>query len=205
MNPMELLTVGKSLMDIKSATGRYRMAEGNLFPKFNSTVRTGADAPTVKAEPIKLVMDLQMKGQVTAQTKTESKLVSIKHVVDRVREYFLNIRRFMFKTPAAINSSVTGKLKAIRLLSRWKGRQLRTGTERIGMVKSALQGELSLDKVKVVRNDLSDTDLEIVSVRNVEQSKSSEPVPATANQGESTELSFARLTTRIFGARQTTI
>ena len=202
---MQLLAASKSLMSIKGATGRYRMVEGNLLPKFNPTVRTAPGAPTVKAEPVGLVTTLRMENPATAPLETEPEQLSIKQVLDRAWEYLLKSGRSAFTTGAAAGSSLTGRLKKIKPLSFWKGRQLRGGAGKIKPVKSAVQGELSLDRVKVVRNDLSDTDLEIVPVANMKQSKSTEPVPMLANQMAPTETSWGRLATRIFGVRQTSI
>jgi hypothetical protein len=43
-----------------------------------------------------------------------------------------------------------------------------------------VQGELSLEKIKVMRNDLSDTDLEIVSAKKAPTS--AKPIPAQQSQ-----------------------
>jgi hypothetical protein len=72
-------------------------------------------------------------------------------------------------------------------------------------VRAAVQTELSLDRVKVIRNDLSDADLEVVTVRSTQ--KPSAPTPAPAPRMEpvtSMEATgLGRLTARFFGAGQT--
>lgn len=64
--------------------------------------------------------------------------------------------------------------------------------------KAMVQGELSLDRVKVVRNDLSDSDLEIVPAKKPTQVPLPAPVLATAEK--SPEGAWGRMTGRLFGA-----
>jgi len=64
-----------------------------------------------------------------------------------------------------------------------------------------VQGELSLDRVKVVRNDLSDSDLEIVPARKPSQPTLSAPELAAA-QG-SPQRAWERMASRLFGAGKT--
>ena len=60
-----------------------------------------------------------------------------------------------------------------------------------------LQAELSLDRVKVVHNDLSDADVEIVPIKSRPVPEAAEPVLMSA-QGED---SWSRLSAKIFGVR----
>jgi len=64
--------------------------------------------------------------------------------------------------------------------------------------KAMVQGELSLDRVKVVRNDLSDSDLEIVPAKKPSQVPL--PAPALATAEKSPEGAWGRMTGRLFGA-----
>lgn len=74
-----------------------------------------------------------------------------------------------------------------------------------------VQTELSLERVKVVRNDLTDADLEVVTPRPVKSAKGlslpappahAVPVMVTAAAPERT--AWGRLSSRLFGAGQTT-
>jgi hypothetical protein len=60
-----------------------------------------------------------------------------------------------------------------------------------------VQGELSLDLVKVVRNDLSDTDLEIVPVKAPAVQTSSASSGAVGRI-QAAERAVSRATTRLF-------
>jgi hypothetical protein len=64
-----------------------------------------------------------------------------------------------------------------------------------------VQGELSLDRVKVVRNDLSDSDLEIVPAK--QPSRSAVPAPELAATVSSPPRAWGRVTSRLFGAGKT--
>jgi hypothetical protein len=57
-----------------------------------------------------------------------------------------------------------------------------------------VQGELSLERVKVVRNDLSDADLEVVRVR-----ASAPAATAGVEQTVNGQNAWGRLATRVFG------
>ena len=63
-----------------------------------------------------------------------------------------------------------------------------------------VQGELSLDRVKVVRNDLSDSDLEIVPAKKPTQPTLPAAELATA---QSSPRAWERVANRLFGADKT--
>lgn len=74
-----------------------------------------------------------------------------------------------------------------------------------------VQTELSLERVKVVRNDLSDADLEVIPARPAKPAKVSLPAPQTARVREPVlagqvrePTAWGRLSSRWFGAGQTT-
>jgi hypothetical protein len=61
-----------------------------------------------------------------------------------------------------------------------------------------VQGELSLEGVRVVRNDLSDSDLEIVPAKPLAP-PGKEPVTSSTAKDLANETAWARMTGRIFG------
>jgi hypothetical protein len=64
-----------------------------------------------------------------------------------------------------------------------------------------IQGELLLEGVKVVRNDLNETDLEVVTAT---KSPEAAIVPAQPGVGgESARVAWRRMATRLFGSRRT--
>jgi hypothetical protein len=96
---------------------------------------------------------------------------------------------------AALRGSWTGKLKG--LLSRPPGKPVRAAAPRL--TKLAVQGELSLDRIKVVRNDLSDADLEIVGAKPAPVATVNTPVPRSAEKTKSGAMAWRRLAARVSG------
>lgn len=101
------------------------------------------------------------------------------------------------RKPAAFVGWVT-KINPLAIL-----RRLKPGAERSPRprpARAAVQGELSLEKVKVVRNDLNDADVELMPARSmVTTSASSAVLPAMAKTGPTT---WNRLTSKFLGAGQ---
>ena len=69
--------------------------------------------------------------------------------------------------------------------------------------RPVVQGELSLEKVKVMRNDLSDTDLEIVPARPAMKSAPNRTPSAALALDEAT--AWDRLTARFFNTEETQV
>ena len=91
--------------------------------------------------------------------------------------------------PGASASSSTVPVSEIsakpRWFSRWTARWQRPNTSVIPRFsKPLVQGELSLDRVKVMRNDLSDSDLEVVPAGTSVMSASAKQRPGKAESAE---------------------
>ncbi|HMP83406.1 MAG TPA: hypothetical protein PKA41_11960 [Verrucomicrobiota bacterium] len=86
-------------------------------------------------------------------------------------------------------AALTAKLNPVKLLAR-RGPRVKAAIPRFG--KPAVQAELSLDRVRVMRNDLSDADIEIVAAGRETQTKRS-----------TQEGAWDRLATRVFGTETT--
>ncbi len=148
MNFGRLLATGKSLVN-GDVSGRYRMEKRLQLPKFISPrnpfkqelVAEPVSPPTEAAAPA--VSDLPVTPIVAEAVELEpsrakvSLGVRVGSGVQRLVLFCLDHNPF----------SAIGKPKV-------------AGIPRFG--KSGVQGELSLDRVKVVRNDLAHADLEVV-------------------------------------------
>ena len=190
----KLLKAGKSLVGGQDAT-RYQMHKHVRLPKFGSPRNPFAPEPRTEkpvVSPVKV--PLETPAPVAGPTPVPA------------------------PAPAQRSAgfAVLGKA-ANDLGTQWsKVNPFARLAKRPGPVRSALprfgdtlpvQAELSLEKVQVVRNDLSDADLEIVpaAVPAVPVTLEQQPsLLAAAGKHEPDGNAWSRLTTRLFGAGTTT-
>lgn len=138
----KLLAAGKSWVG-GNGIGRYQMRDGLALPKFISprnpfkqeSVAEPVSPPTVAAAPAVIVVPA------VADAVAPAKQISLS---ERVGDGLKRVALFCLDH---------NPFSAI-------GRPKLSGIPRFG--KGAVQGELSLDKVKVVRSDLNHSDLEVV-------------------------------------------
>jgi hypothetical protein len=162
MSLLRLLTAGKSLVGVKEAEGRYRLTSQRLLPTFGSaknpfgnkaTVTLAAsDAPTASGP-----------GSASAGDGIEPNTG----------------KKQELRAQGAVRRTVTALLgkwaaKSGGMFARPNRQTARPAVPKLS--KRPVQGELSLDRVQVVRNDLSDADLEVVPVKR-------SAVPAESPQG----------------------
>ena len=143
MGLMQLLTVGRSLSEAREQPHRYKL-KTKALPKFGS--RTSADA--------KSAMDFK-----TAAAPRLGSEVGRKRAASEP-----------MKTGTVAEVTVQPTRENPFPRGRWTLNPFKSEKP---AVRSVIQGELSLDKVKPVRNDLSDCDLELV--------EAARPQPAPAS------------------------
>jgi len=142
MSLVRLLTAGKSLVGIQDSKSRYQSVDPRAMPKFGSEKRIKSN----------VARESEAKPSV-AKPKDESSNVTSNVSAD--------------KAPVATarkgrgNGGVSQWGAKLGSLVSQKPKPARSAVQRFHSVP--VQGELSLDKIKVVRNDLSDTDLEVVT------------------------------------------
>jgi hypothetical protein len=144
MSLMRLLSAGKSLVGVTEDERRYRMGNRGLMPKFGSGKNPFLKEPAEKKLPA---------GQGTSVASPPAPVAESHPVTSRAT------RQWPSASPAfrGMAGSLMEKLK-----SRLPGRALQgVRTSFARSAKLPMQGELSLDRIQVVRNDLSDTDFEI--------------------------------------------
>ncbi len=176
MSLAKLLSTGKSLVGgATDNASRYRMGSPGLLPKFGTTAKPAEQSakltisPDPEREPIKPTLAKQEKPEEPASRKKESAMRSI-------YQFWM------------------GRMKA--RLSRIYVKPSRRDVPRFS--KTPVQVELSLDKVRVVRNDLSDTDLEIVPARKKSQASrgnDSSPCKTTVSESSAVQDVARELTT----------
>ena len=172
MSLVRLLTSGRSLVGLKDSVSRYRMREKSLLPKFGSSGNpfAGRSGGTSPAAPGIVVEGQPGSGQMTPAEVAAAQLKET--------------RRLPVIAPnsEAAKTSRPGLAgRVVRCLGQW-ARNSNPFLRRANQAPSAraaarpghrppVQAELSLDKIKVVRNDLSDADVEIVSAREAARLK----------------------------------
>ena len=171
-----MLAVCKTLSGIADNGGRYQMKQENLLPKFEPAKRF----EPVKSETLQLPERPQPVFVPPAPARTadaQPKDANMKTVVTEKAE------------PEATRFP----------LGRWS----RNPFARRAALKAdaPAQGELSLDGVKVMRNDLSDADLEVVAP--VKATGTGTPFAAPPAEGSAKEpptSPWSKIAARLFGA-----
>ena len=148
MSMMRLLAAGKSLAGLKNPAARYRMGNPGALPKFGPAAAVAAKA---KEEPAS-VPPAPARSEPEPAAGGTMAAPTGKSVPE--------------SQPGALSKIVSRLLPA-------RGRV--TSSRKSGLAKQPVQAELTLENIRVVRNDLSDTDLEVVAARPAA------PAPKAAN------------------------
>jgi len=176
MSLLQLLTTGKSLVGSKESTGRYHLSRHRLLPRFGGK----KDPFRATTLPDHAQRPATAPAQVAPSPNGPEAPLRAKSSMEETRE------------PGWAGNCLS---KMGALFSRHRKKVERPAIPRFG--KPLVQGELSLDAVKVVRNDLHDSDLEFVPAKPVQ----ARPVPATPSKGGAgPEKVWNRVTGRFFGA-----
>src|ERR1041385_8632504 len=148
MSFTRLLAAGRSIMGIRNNPSPYRMNQQNLLPKFapiqKATVggKRQEEAPGIASSEPAVVQNASEPAVAVGENPPPG---CDSTVEPRPRKSKSN--------PMAVIASG---------LAQWTGRSRRASApEKVG---AQIQGELLLDRVKVVRNDLTDSDFELVAV-----------------------------------------
>jgi len=167
MNLGKLLATGRSVIGGRREIS-YRINDGKYLPKFISP--KNPFAPSAKAEPPPQPATAPIKTTVAPERTRTQKLPTFPMAQPRRQSWF-------------------GKLNPVSL---WRSAAPRKSQKS----PVPMQAELSLDRVKVVHNDLSDADVEIVPIKS-RTAPGTEPALAPANGGDS----WSRLGAKIFGIK----
>lgn len=187
MSLMRLLTTGKSWVGGDEAS-RYRLRR-NLLPKFGSgqnpfssprTKTASAPVPESEAghEPEREAEPVLQSGPGESPSARE-----IPKPVTSARGAGVAIVRKPLKRESRVRLLwgqaslwLGGCIGKINPVSWWSQRRRKVKPAIPRFNKTPVQGELSLEQVKVVRNDLSDADLEVVPARSGAVRHKAQPV-----------------------------
>jgi hypothetical protein len=150
MSLMRLLSAGKSWVGMTDNAGRYQVTRQRLLPKFGGAPNpfqpaVGAAEPGAITDPAAT----PTAGEVPAANLSETQVIP---------------ELASQPVPASqVAAPVQNWWRRILGVFRWRGRGFAAASARAP--RPAVQGELTLEGVKVVRNDLSDADLELVPAK----------------------------------------
>jgi len=185
MSLVRLLAIGRSLVSIKDKPNHYRMVRWGWPPKFCVPANpfVAASQPTsspnaAEAKERSVAGDQQLGSRRTA-TQT------------------VHAGKPMSKAVAPVAKAASKFLDALNPFTSKVRLKLHYDTRRAA--KQPVQCELSLEKVTVVRNDLSDADVEVVPVRcapakslaKVDAAMAARTLTCAAGLGEQAESSGA--------------
>lgn len=165
MSLVRLLTAGKSLVGLRESESRYRLSRQRLLPRFEAERNPfgGRAKHAVHPEPSAVPETTPPPAQVSP--------------ADSVSPHAAAPPKRLAK--AKVGLLFERWLSALRSLMLWRGRRA-APTGRAS--KRLVQPELSLEGVKVVRNDLTDSDIEVVAPKVGPVAKVSTPA-AQAGKG----------------------
>ena len=168
MNLGKLLVAGKSIIGGRGEVS-YRISDRGYLPKFISP--KNPFAPSVETEPASSA-EVTPAKQATAPDGAKTQ-----------------------KLPALPKDGPRKKDRAGKWnpLAFWRAWRPMTPQK----PQRPMQAELSLDRVKVVHNDLTDADVEVVPIKSRTVSEPEAPILPPAQAGDS----WSRLSAKIFGAR----
>ena len=208
MRLLRLLATGKSLEGFKDSEVRYQVTGQRLLPTFGSAknpframdrpgpapldARMEGKGTTVSIRQKATGVEAQAPAHDTAETRASA---ASGPPLALVRFALRKLTTALQPRAAAFQSKWSEKFSA--LLSRPGGKAASVAMPH--PTKLPVQEELSLDKIKVVRNDLSDADLEVVPAKSPAALTSVAPAwPSVNKTGAGT--AWGRLAGRVFRA-----
>jgi len=209
MSLLRLLTTGKSLVGLKNLEHRYRVTTQRLLPQFGPTRNPfSSNGRSEPAETDTRVagndggMGVSAEGRGSGESRGATPAALASGLQERKGSTSVAVRRLT----EALRS------RAVALLGGCKDRLTgMIGRVRVKAAKPAIprftkppvQGELSLDKIRVMRNDLSDADLEVIAARVPTVPASSKPALQTDKEMGVAESRCGKVTAGLFGAGKT--
>lgn len=177
MSLMQLLTVGRSLSGAKEGPNSFKMSEQNLLPKFTATKPQSSSASVCTSPETRpretrdeSLFDARFPASAEDPAKTEIETRSFP------------VPEPQPSPPPALIQTTQEQPAPRRTWSLKRALFLRRAPKTAN--NAAVQTEWALERVTVVRNDLSETDLEIVSARTGSRDKLKlEPFSASPGSG----------------------
>jgi len=161
----KLLTTGKSLVGLSQSNSRYQLQKGAL-PKFESA--KNPFAAKTQTEPAEREPQLPKLSPAEAVEPKEPARLSTLGALIVDREASVVNRNSQPTEAPKVAAPVDSWLKKINPMVWFGHRQPaepKPAIPRFSKAQAPIQGELSLDNIKVMRNDLSEADVEVVPMK----------------------------------------
>jgi hypothetical protein len=166
MNPLRLLTKGRTIRGLKERPGAYKLLEKSVLPNFSGVKRSVPTMP--HAEPA--IAHTALFEQSQPKTETVAP-VSAALVPDPVPVP----APVATLTPAKVQQSKPELWNRLAGIATGWTRQWIPWRKAPPFQSPTVQTELALEKIKVMRNDLSDDDLEVVTMNKKTGNKTEKP------------------------------
>ena len=174
MKLVKLLSVGRSLKSGQTILGKYKLTQGSLLPKFGATFRPvspdtfaaptetaparhEATSPVVLVEEAKPIVAAPAEAMAILPTPVrwqQTQKIPAGQILTRVEEVAPGAPRISLAVQ--VWAKFTDKIFALK-------QRLAPARSRRKPFSTSVQTEWSLEKVTVMRNDLSEADLEVIS------------------------------------------
>jgi hypothetical protein len=186
MSLVRLLKTGKSLTDLRDSTSRYQMRQKLRLPKFGSQKNPfGPAEPGAASTPIEGIADTVP----WVMSPAEKAAARMKHTM---RLPTLPATARAKKASPAVSAplprdgigSWLGRWLTKLVPSAWRpdGRTI-ARRPASGRTRTPVQGELSLNRIRVMRNDLNDADVEVVAAKAAAKPRSRPVAVAETRRG----------------------
>ena len=188
---MKLLSVSRSFVGGKSQPGRYKMAQQGTLPKFAPVSRPVSLAPKREnsARPVDGTIAPSIASSPAAGPLPMLPLDGPKTSPSGGPGGGATAPRARARDANTLPAS-----------TKWFRLRKNPFTSRRTRPRMPAPGQLSLDAVKPVRNDLSDADLEVVLEKQPSSSGASKPTGPRTSKAEMAGLGWSRLAARLFNS-----
>lgn len=211
MSLIRFLSFGsRSLTKGAPPMGRYRLPDGRLIPEFGSgknpfnptsvpsqAKTSPATGVTAKAASTQAAQSSPIPFQTATRSNAGQGIAKVRDVVRRVWEQVGLLGRQMFQSMKRLPARVIARLPFRRA-------DVAVPSSSVRPESGPVQGELSLENVRVVRNDLTDTDYEVVSAETSTASpvkRAPRTVPLSPRPLVPESRSLGRLADRLFSQK----
>jgi len=195
MSLATLLAAGKSLVGVKNDDSPYRLTQEAYLPKFTLDTGTRRTVATTRGETFAGGLGATESSEATARTPQEPIANGAKEA-EIAKSKEIPERRASGAAAPGARSGWLWKVAAIF------GRPKSKTPPRLPlMTRRQVQCELSLEDVKVVRNDLRDADVAIVRLRSSAAPADALPLSLRRGQTGASATFLGRATGRFFASR----